>query len=121
MSTKTILIFDDNKAILDTFSIVLQSFGYEVATSSTSHDIIEKVENFKPDLIIMDNWIPEIGGVKATQLLKNHTEYKNIPVIICSATNDIESLAGLAGAEGFLSKPFDIDDLEKNVADLINN
>lgn len=120
MSNKTILIFDDNKALLDTFSIVLESFGYKVETSSTSHDIIEKVENIKPDLIIMDNWIPDIGGVEATQLLKKHPEYQDIPVIFCSATNDLESIANTAGAETFLSKPFDIDDLEQKIADLIN-
>lgn len=120
MSTKTILIFDDNKAILDTFKIVLESFGYQVAQSATSHDIIEKVENHKPDLIIMDNWIPEIGGVEATLLLKKHPEYQNIPVIFCSANNDIEALSISAGAESYLSKPFDIDDLETKVADLLN-
>lgn len=119
MNTKTIMVFDDNKAILETFSIVLESFGYKVVQSSTSHDIIEKVENFEPDLIIMDNWIPEIGGVEATQLLKKHPQHQGIPVILCSANNDLESLAKLAGAEGYLSKPFDIDDLEKKVADLL--
>lgn len=121
MSNKTILIFDDNIALLDTFSIVLQSFGYKVATSSTSHDIIEKVEDVRPDLIIMDNWIPEIGGVEATQILKKHPMYQSIPVIFCSATNDLESIANTAGAETYLSKPFDIDDLEKKITDLINN
>lgn len=120
MGNKTILVFDDNKAILDTFSMVLESIGYNVALSSTSHDIIEKVKDLSPDLIIMDNWIPEIGGVQATLLLKGHPEYKHIPVIFCSANNDIESLADLAGAETYLSKPFDLDDLENKVASLIN-
>lgn len=121
MSSKTIMIFDDNKALLDTFSIVLESFGYNVAVSSTSHDIIEKVENVKPDLIIMDNWIPEIGGVEATQMLKNHPDFQKIPVIFCSATNDLESIAKVAGAETHLSKPFDIDDLERKIVELIEN
>lgn len=120
MSNKTILIFDDNKALLDTFTIVLESFGYEVSTSATSHDIIEKVDNVKPDLIIMDNWIPEIGGIEATQLLKKHPRHQQIPVIFCSATSDLETVSKEAGAETYLSKPFDIDDLESKINELLD-
>ncbi len=120
MNNKTILVFDDDKTILDIFSVVLEASGYKVAISSTSHDIIEKVGELNPDIIIMDNWIPEIGGLKATQLLKNHQKFQHIPVIYCSANNDIESLANLAGAETYLSKPFDLDELEKKVASLLS-
>lgn len=119
MNNKTILVFDDDKAILDIFSIVLEACGYEVAISSTSHDIIEKVTDIKPDVIIMDNWIPDIGGVEATQLLKKHPDFRHIPVIYCSANNDVASLAERAGAEAYLSKPFDLDDLEQKVAGFI--
>lgn len=115
MKKKKILVFDDDRAILEIFSIVLESAGYDVEISSTSHDIIEKVTVLQPDLVIMDNWIPEIGGVEATKLLKSHPNFKHIPVIYCSANNDVESLAQRAGAETFLSKPFDLDELEKKV------
>lgn len=115
MKNKKILVFDDDRAILEIFSIVLESAGYDVEISATSHDIIEKVTDVQPDLVIMDNWIPEIGGVEATKLLKKHPEFKNIPVIYCSANNDVEALAQRAGAETFLSKPFDLDELEKKV------
>ncbi|MGN0002263.1 MAG: response regulator [Sphingobacterium composti] len=115
MKNKKILVFDDDRAILEIFSIVLESAGYDVEISATSHDIIEKVADVQPDLVIMDNWIPEIGGVEATKLLKNHQEFKDIPVIYCSANNDVEALAQRAGAETFLSKPFDLDELEKKV------
>jgi CheY-like chemotaxis protein len=121
MKNKTILVLDDDKAILEIFSIVLESAGYHVEISSTSHDIIEKVAKVKPNLVIMDNWIPEIGGVEATKLLKNHPDFKHIPVIYCSANNDVESLANRAGAETYLSKPFDLDELEKKVELTINS
>lgn len=119
MKNKTILVFDDDKAILEIFSIVLESAGYHVEISATSHDIIEKVANTNPDLVIMDNWIPEIGGVEATKLLKKHPDFKHIPVIYCSANNDVESLANKAGAETYLSKPFDLDELERKVEEII--
>jgi CheY-like chemotaxis protein len=96
--------------------VVLTDLGFHVEVSETSHDIIQKVESTEPDLILMDNWIPNIGGVEATRLLKADERFKQIPVIYVSANNDIESLAVRAGADDFLSKPFDLDDLE----DIVN-
>lgn len=112
---KKILIFDDDKSILEVFSIIFAENGYEVEISETSHDIIIKVETFKPDLILMDNWIPEIGGVEAIKLLRAHEEFCRIPVIYISANSDIVSLAKKAQADDFISKPFDLTDLENKV------
>ncbi|KHJ36520.1 CAI-1 autoinducer sensor kinase/phosphatase CqsS [Pedobacter glucosidilyticus] len=85
-TNKTILIFDDDVNILELCSIILMESGYQVEISETSHDIIEKVTSINPDVILMDNWIPDIGGIKATQLLKQHPDFKHIPVIYFSAT-----------------------------------
>jgi len=106
---------------LDMFKLVLEASEYIVCVSETSHDIIHKVDRFKPDLIIMDNWIPDIGGVKATQLLKCNDAYKHIPVIYCSANSDVVSLAQQAGAQAYLPKPFDLDDLEQVVKRMLIN
>jgi CheY-like chemotaxis protein len=110
---KTVLIFDDDVNILELCSIILTECGYNVETSETSHDIIEKVSATKPDAILMDNWIPEIGGIEATKLLKSNKEFKNIPVIYFSANNDIQMLAKEAGADAHIAKPFDLEELEK--------
>ena len=87
----------------------------------TSHDIIEKVTETRPSAIIMDNWIPTIGGIKATQILKKHNQFKHIPVIYCSANKDVALLAEKAGAEAYLAKPFDLTDLENTVEKLVRN
>lgn len=115
MSKKKILIFDDDTTILEVITIIFEEGGYEVEISETSHDIIEKVSQFNPDIILMDNWIPNIGGVEATRLLKSHDEYKKIPVIYVTANNDIVSLAASAQADDYVAKPFDLDDLERIV------
>ncbi|MNW07478.1 Polar-differentiation response regulator DivK [compost metagenome] len=65
-----------------------------------------------PDIIFMDNWLPDVGGIDATRELKGHPTLKNIPVIYFTANNDVKSLAEQAGADGYLSKPFDIQELE---------
>jgi CheY-like chemotaxis protein len=116
MSKKKILIFDDDTAILEVITIIFEENGYQVEISETSHDILEKVEQYKPDVILMDNWIPKIGGVEATKLLKNHEEFKNIPVIYVTANNDIVALAEEAQADDYVAKPFNLEDLEDKVA-----
>lgn len=113
---KKILIFEDDISILEIVTIILEDAGYAVETSQTSHDIIERVATIKPDLILMDNWIPNIGGKEATKLLKRDLTFGHIPVIYITANSDIAELAKDAGADDFLAKPFDLDDLEKIVA-----
>ncbi|MDQ0594520.1 CheY-like chemotaxis protein [Chryseobacterium ginsenosidimutans] len=119
MSKKKILIFDDDTAILEVITIIFEENGYQVEISETSHDILEKVEQYRPDVILMDNWIPKIGGVEATKLLKKHEEFKTIPVIYVTANNDIVALAEEAQADDYVAKPFNLDDLEDKVAKYI--
>lgn len=113
--SKKILIFDDDTAILEVVTIVFEENGYQVEISETSHDILEKVAQYKPDVILMDNWIPKIGGVEATKLLKGHSEFKDIPVIYVTANNDIVALAKEAQADDYVAKPFNLEDLEEKV------
>lgn len=114
--TKKVFVFDDNIDILELCTIILTDAGYEIKTSATSNNIIEQVSAYKPDIIFMDNWLPDVGGIEATQELKSHPDFKHIPVIYFSANNDVSSLAEKAGADSFLSKPFNIEDLEKIVS-----
>ncbi|MES2455053.1 MAG: response regulator [Bacteroidota bacterium] len=110
---KKVFVFDDNADILDLCTIILEDAGYEIKTSSTSNHIIDQVTAYTPDIIFMDNWLPDVGGIDATRELKQHETLKNIPVIYFSANNDVESLAKQAGADDYLSKPFDIHELEQ--------
>ncbi|GAB3432548.1 response regulator [Niabella aquatica] len=119
MNHKTVLVFDDDANILDIFRIVLEASGYRVELSQTSDNIIEKTRSVNPDIIIMDNWIPGVGGLKATQMLKADPDCKHIPVIYCSANREIRSLAEQANAQAFLAKPFNLEDLENKVAKLL--
>ena len=113
--TKKVFIFDDNTDILDLCTLILEDAGYEIKTSATSNNIVEQVSAYMPDLIFMDNWLPDVGGIDATQALKKHPDLKHIPVIYFSANNDVSMLAEKAGADSYLSKPFDIQALEEMV------
>jgi DNA-binding response OmpR family regulator len=109
---KKVFVFDDNADILELCTIILQDAGYDIKTSSTSNNITEQVMAYMPDIIFMDNWLPDVGGIDATRELKAHDTLKSIPVIYFSANNDVKSLAEQAGADDYLSKPFDIEELE---------
>lgn len=112
---KKVFIFDDNPDILELCKLILEDAGYEIKTSASSNHIVDQVQGFMPDLIFMDNWLPDIGGIEATQALKSHPDLKHIPVIYFSANNDVRTLAEQAGADTYLSKPFDIVALEEIV------
>ncbi len=116
-----VLIFDDDKDILELCEIVLDGYGYTVSTSETCENILELVEAEKPDVIFMDNWIPKSGGIEATRLLKSSPLFKQIPVIYFSANNDIRNLAQKAGANAYLPKPFNIRDLQNIILQGIEN
>jgi two-component system cell cycle response regulator DivK len=110
------MIFDDDLDLLKVFQIVLKSKNFEVLGFHQCNDIIEQVKKHSPNIIIMDNWIPDTGGVKAIQQIKNDVLLKSIPVIFCSAHDAIQELAAEAGADFFLKKPFEIEDLENVIS-----
>lgn len=112
---KKVFVFDDNRDILDLCTFILEDAGYEIKTSETANEIEKQVTEFMPDLIFMDNWLPDLGGIQATRAIKSNPDLKHIPVIYFSANNDISSLAEEAGADSYLSKPFDIEALERVV------
>ena len=92
-------------------------------TAGNCTDIIDRISNAKPDAILMDNRIPDKGGIEATQLLKNNHSTKHIPVIFFSANTNVEQLSQQAGADYFLQKPFDIDEIKSVVKEeiFVNN
>jgi DNA-binding response OmpR family regulator len=118
-SSKRIIIFDDDEDILAICTYILEEQGWQVYTFGDCNDIVNKVSGIDPEVILMDNWIPDVGGIMATQLLKSSDKLKNIPVIYFSANNDIQLLASHAGADNFLAKPFDIDELERVISSVL--
>lgn len=113
------MICDDNEDILEVSSVILTMKGYEVKTITHSNDLFTAIDKSKPGIILMDLGIPEIGGAAATKQLKSTESTKNIPVLLFSANPDIAKIAIECGADGFLSKPFEIENLEKAIEQAI--
>src|SRR5689334_1692790 len=103
-----VLIFDDDTDILELCSVLLKKNGYEVHTRTNCVNAPLVVSDVQPDIILMDNWMPELTGSQAIAMLKKIPHLQEIPVIFFSAVNQAEQVAKESGAEYFLQKPFDI-------------
>jgi DNA-binding response OmpR family regulator len=105
---RRILICDDDEDILAVCKTILEKNDFQVSTSLNCESIFNKMSVIKPDLILMDLWIPEMGGEKATLKLRANEETKHIPVILFSANQEVEQMVNKLNASDFIVKPFDI-------------
>lgn len=110
-----ILVYDDDADILEVCATILRMKGYEVLCRDHCKTLLADIQNFMPHVILMDNWLPDIGGVKAVQLIKITPFCKDIPVIFFSANSHVEELAKEAGADYMLKKPFDLTELQQMI------
>jgi len=109
-----ICIVDDDLPILDAITEMLQLADYKTLPISNGA-IIEKIEKYRPDLILLDVLISGVDGRDLARQLKQSEDTKNIPIIMLSAHPAAEKSTKEAGADDFLAKPFDIDDLYKKI------
>ncbi len=109
-----ILIVDDEEHIRYLYSEELSEAGYEVATHDSGDRILEKIEEEKPDLIVLDIKMGEYNGLDILQQIRN--KYYDLPVILCTAYDtfkeDIKSMA----ADFYVIKSFDLTDLKNKIA-----
>jgi DNA-binding response OmpR family regulator len=113
MSTQKILIVDDEKLILISTRIVLESVGYTVITAASGEEALTKAREESPGLILLDIMMPGIDGWETLSRLKDTPESKDIPVIIFTAREHSRGrqLAREMGAADYFQKPFEPDEL----------
>jgi len=110
--SKKILAVDDDNDILDVIRIILEDEGYEVFTLANGKQVLELVEEKVPDLILLDVMLGGLDGRDICRELKAHEVFKKIPVVMISASHNLNNLLLMPGApDNFLAKPFDIDRL----------
>ena len=104
------MIIEDDTDILDIMTYILTDKGYEVISSGNS-TILSEADNNYPDLILLDNRLPEGLGLEICKQYKERwkAEDKSVcPIVIISADHELQTLANRYDADGFLEKPFDI-------------
>ncbi len=112
---KCVLIYDDDLEILFLCKAILSKCNYRVETLSCCENVLEDIARIKPDIILMDLWIPEIGGEKAIDIVKKNPETKHIPMLIFSANAEIATICKKVNANGFIEKPFDISNFNETI------
>ncbi|SRR6185437_248137 len=117
---KCILIYDDDVEILTVTKIILEKHHYHVETRTRCDDILKEVGEIKADLVFMDLWIPRMGGESALKLMKENEPTRHIPVILFSANDLIEEVCKRSHADGYLKKPFSINNLLQLVENTIS-
>ena len=106
----TILLVDDDAALLSTLSLNLRARGHEVITADTGEGALEAARSGDPDVVILDLGLPDLAG---TEVLRQLRVWSAVPVIVLSARHgsDDKVQALDLGADDYVTKPFGIDEL----------
>ncbi len=107
---KKVLVIDDNSGILFVMQQALELKDYEVDILETFTGV-EKIEKCAPDLIFLDISLVGQDGREVAQELKSNVRTRHIPIIILTAYPNADELTKEAGADDYLSKPFELEDL----------
>ena len=109
-----ILLVDDEQLIIDSLSYSLKREGFEVEAVTDGLSAIKSVEEFKPDLVVLDLMLPDISGFEVCRRLRTFT---TIPVIMLTARGEeIDRVLGLeVGADDYLAKPFSFRELQARI------
>ncbi len=119
---KNILIVDDDPNVLDLLKSGLEIMGYNVTACESAAEFERTLKSFRPDLILMDVSMPGEDGISLCRNIKTAKETADIPVIMLTAFSDERTFhdAMLFGANGFLSKPFDMPEVKKKIEELVS-
>ena len=115
MGTAKILVIDDEQSLLEVLEIVLGRSGYEVRTAATEEAGYAAFREFKPDLVLLDLRIGGVGGLELLNQLKETDPLVPVIVITAYSTWDNAVEAMRRGAYDFIKKPFDDNDLVREV------
>jgi len=107
---KRIFCADDDPGMREVFPLIFSREGYEVTMFPTGEELLQN-NLTPPDLFLLDKQLSGINGMDICRFLKNNPETRNIPVIIVSASRDLEHQAVSAGADDYIEKPFKLDHL----------
>jgi excisionase family DNA binding protein len=122
MGKKRVLVVDDEPAIVDMLVELLERDGrFEVQTATTGFDAGLRTKEFRPDVIVLDYKLPDINANKVIETIRSDPASKDVRIIIISGVvsrPDVEMLLE-RGADDFMQKPFNIEQLVKRITELV--
>jgi DNA-binding response OmpR family regulator len=112
-TVRRVLVADDDPDILDLLTLNLECHGYQVYTAADGEEARQLALELVPDLIVLDVMMPKLDGLEVLTILKAHAQTRDIPVVMLTAkASDSDVWQGWqAGADYYITKPFDLDEL----------
>jgi two-component system aerobic respiration control protein ArcA len=119
---RTILLIEDDETIRAALKRVLEGEGYRVLAAADGAQLSTVLDDAAVDLIMLDVGLPWINGFELAEMMKAHTDLKDIPLIFLSArTSEADIKRGFdVGADDYIKKPFDIEKVKRTVNTLIH-
>lgn len=119
----TILVADDELDIVETIRCILEAKGHDVLEANDGMAALEQAKNGKPDIVFLDVMMPGLDGYKVCRMLKYDSEYRDIPIVMLTARSSSQDreIGKEAGADMYMTKPFDIEEVLDLIEKLLEN
>ncbi len=117
-----ILIVDDDAQVTTLLDKILSLAGFDTAVVNDSTQAMEVAESMKPDFFILDLMMPQPNGFELCRMIRSNSNFVNTPILIITASDDYDSkaIAYAAGANDYIAKPLDQDELPQRINTLLN-
>jgi DNA-binding response OmpR family regulator len=109
-----ILVVDDEEHIRFLYSEELTEVGYEVITADSGYKLLERIEDEKPDLVVLDIKMLDYNGLDLLQDIRN--KFYNLPVVLCTAYDTFKEDMKSIAADYYVIKSFDLTELKSKIA-----
>lgn len=111
LEKKKLLLVDDEKIQLDLFELLLSKFNYNIEKAENGREALQKVREYSPDLILLDNMMPFLNGWEVTRVIKcspDFIQWRTTPIIMFSAADMVQKkVEGFTlGIEDYITKPY---------------
>jgi len=122
MSETPILVVDDDPNARDIVRMYLEAKGYRVSTAADGKEALAKLEEVRPELVLLDVMMPGMDGWEVARVIKNHPQFASVRLVMLTARSDFtDKQEGLrSGADDYIVKPIRLEELgervEKNLA-----
>lgn len=107
---KKILVAEDDPGIADVLSLMFEDAGY-VVYKTADRKTLDDIKKNKPNVLLLDIWMSGVDGRDICRTLKSDEATREIPVIMMSANKDAAQIAKNCGADDFITKPFEMDEI----------
>ncbi len=121
--SRTVLVIDDDPVVLKLLESLLKTNGYAVIASKEAAEGLEFAMKRRPDMVILDVMMPIINGFNICRLMKSEHGQKHIPIVLLTsrATKDDREIGMQVGADAYIAKPVNTEELLRTIRELLVN